>query len=127
MVGDAAEDVAQIGLGVEAVELGGFDQGVDGGGAFAAGVGAGEQVVLAAQGQGPDGALGGVVVDLQAPVIEIARQGLPAPAGIADGAGQLALAGELGQRAVEEGGQLVDDRTGAGLADLPAGVGRPGR
>ena len=36
VVGDAGQDVAQIGLGIEAVELGGLDQGVDGGGAPAA-------------------------------------------------------------------------------------------
>jgi hypothetical protein len=41
MVGDAPEDVAQIGLGVEAVELGALDQGIDRRGALAAGIRAG--------------------------------------------------------------------------------------
>ena len=35
MVGDAFEDLAEIALGVEAVELGGAGQGIDRGGAFA--------------------------------------------------------------------------------------------
>jgi hypothetical protein len=43
------EHVAQIGFRVEAVQLGGADQAVDRGGALATGIGAGEQVVLAAQ------------------------------------------------------------------------------
>ena len=69
VIGDASENVAQLRLGIKAVELGGFDQGVDGGGALAAGVGAGEEIILAAEGERPDGAFGGVVVDLQAPVV----------------------------------------------------------
>ena len=46
MIGDAGEDVAQAGERVDAVELAGFDQSVDRGGAGAAAVGAGEQPVL---------------------------------------------------------------------------------
>jgi hypothetical protein len=48
--GEAGEDVAEIGLGGDAVELGGLDQRVEGGGACAAVVRAGEQPVLAAEG-----------------------------------------------------------------------------
>jgi hypothetical protein len=36
MIGDAAEHVAQVGFGIEAVELGAFNKGVDRGGALAA-------------------------------------------------------------------------------------------
>src|SRR5260370_40084756 len=72
--GEASEDVAQVGFGIEAVELGGLDQGVHGGGALAAVVGAGEQPVLAAEGDGAHGAFGGVVVDLQASVVAVAGQ-----------------------------------------------------
>ena len=124
MLGDTAKDIAQIGFRVEAVELGGFDKGVDGSGALATGIGAGEQVVLAAEGEGPDGALGSVVADLQAAIIEIAGQCLPAAAGAAHGAGQLALARELGQRGVEEGGKLIDHRAGPRVADLSARFGQ---
>ena len=44
--GDVGEHMTQIGFGVEAVQFGAADEGVDGGGAFAAGIGAGEQVEL---------------------------------------------------------------------------------
>jgi hypothetical protein len=46
MVGDAGQEVAQIGLGVEAVERRGLDQGVEDGRALAAAVRAGEQIIL---------------------------------------------------------------------------------
>ena len=66
--GDAREQVAQVGLRIEAVELGGLDQGVDRRRPQAAVIGAGEQPVLAAERDGPDRPLGGVVVDLQTAV-----------------------------------------------------------
>jgi hypothetical protein len=49
MVGDAVDHLAQIGFRIEAVELGGFNERVSRGGALAAGIGAGEQIVLAAE------------------------------------------------------------------------------
>ena len=50
MIGDTLEHVAQIGLGIEAVQLCGFDQTVDCRCALAAGIRSGEQPILAAQG-----------------------------------------------------------------------------
>ena len=44
---EAREDVAEPSLGVDAVELGGLGQRVDGGGALATVIGAGEQPILA--------------------------------------------------------------------------------
>ncbi len=38
VVGDAAQHITQVGFGVEAVEFGGFDQAIEGGGAITAGV-----------------------------------------------------------------------------------------
>ena len=99
MVGDAGEHVAQVGFGVEAVELGGLDERVDRGGTLAAGVGAGEELILSAEGQRPDGALGGIVGDFEPAVGEIAGQRVPARAGVADGVGELALAGQPRQGA----------------------------
>jgi hypothetical protein len=49
VVGDAHEDVAQIGLRIERVHFGGLDEGVHCGGPDAAGIGAGEQVIFARQ------------------------------------------------------------------------------
>ena len=62
MIGDAGQHVEEIDFGVETVEFGGADQAVDRGGALAAHIGACEQVVLAAQSDGAQGAFRGVVV-----------------------------------------------------------------
>jgi hypothetical protein len=48
VIGDAGQHVGEVVLRVATVELGGLDQGVDRRGAVAAGVGTGEQIVLAA-------------------------------------------------------------------------------
>ena len=61
VVSDAGQHVAQVKLWVETVEFGGANQAVDRGGAFAAGVGAREQVVLSAQSDGAQGAFGGIM------------------------------------------------------------------
>ena len=53
MVGDAGEHVGKIVLRVEGVELGALDQRVEGSGAAATGIGAGKQIILAANGNRP--------------------------------------------------------------------------
>jgi hypothetical protein len=53
MIRDAGEQVGDIVLRVESVELGALDQGVDRSGAAAAGIGAGKQIILAANGNRP--------------------------------------------------------------------------
>ena len=53
VVGNAGEDIGEIMLRVDAVELGAFDQRVHRRGSAAAGVGAGEEVILAAGGNHP--------------------------------------------------------------------------
>jgi len=50
MVGDAGEHVGKIMLRVEAVELGTFNQRIDRGGAAAADIGAGKQIIFTANG-----------------------------------------------------------------------------
>ena len=50
VVSDAGEQVGEIVLWIETVELGALDQGVDRSGAVAAGIGAGKQIILAANG-----------------------------------------------------------------------------
>ena len=78
MIGDAGEHVGEPGLRIDVVELGGLDQRVDRRGALAAAIGAGEQPVLAAQGDAAQRALGGVVGQADAAVIEEAGEGGPA-------------------------------------------------
>lgn len=62
------DDVGEIGFRVEPVELGGFQHGIDDGGALTAGFGAEEQIVFAGDGDAAQGAFGGVVVDADAAV-----------------------------------------------------------
>lgn len=64
----AVDDVGEIGFGVEAVELGGLQHGVDDGGAVATGLGAEEQEIFTGDGDGAQGAFGEVVVDADAAV-----------------------------------------------------------
>jgi len=59
MLGDLGQHMAQLGFGGDAVELGRANQRVDGGGALASAVGAGEQVVAATDGDTTQGPLGG--------------------------------------------------------------------
>jgi hypothetical protein len=71
VIGDAGQHVGEIVLWVAPVELGGLDQGVDRGGRAAAGVGAGEQVILAADRDDPGGSSKKVVgqrVTLENPI-----------------------------------------------------------
>src|SRR5512132_4285856 len=103
-------DVAEPGFGIEAVELGGLDQGIEGGGTITASVGPGKKVVFPAEGQRPDLPFGGVVVDLQPPVVEVAAQRRPEVAGVADGGGELALPRQLRQHRIEDGGEFIDQR-----------------
>jgi hypothetical protein len=46
VVSNAVEDIGQIGLRIDAAHLGGFEDGVDTGGALSPGVGATEQIVF---------------------------------------------------------------------------------
>ena len=90
-VDDAGDDVGEVGVRLDAVELAGLDERGDDGPMLGAAVGAGEQRVLAVEGEGPDGALDDVVVDLDAAVVEEPAQTLPARERVADRLGELGL------------------------------------
>lgn len=110
VTGDARDEAAEICLGVEAAEFGGFDDGVDGGGAVVSAVGAGEGPVFASDGQGTDSAFGSVVADVETSVSGVARQCVPAREGIADGLSQRTLAADLVHRLFEPGLHLRQQR-----------------
>ena len=110
MIGYASDDVAKPSLGVDVVQASGLDERVYDSGAAAAFIRAGEQIVFSSEGQRPHCALGGVVSHFEAPVIDVARQRRPARCGVAEGAGETALAADLFHRRVEEGAQLGEDR-----------------
>jgi hypothetical protein len=69
-VDEAAEDVGEIGLGVDRVELAGLDQRGDDAPVDAALIGAGEQRVLAIERDRADRALDGVGIDLDPAVVK---------------------------------------------------------
>ena len=49
MLADAGQDLAQVSLGLDAVQLGGADQGVEDGGPLSSGVAACEQPILSSE------------------------------------------------------------------------------
>ena len=113
VIGDAAKDVGQPGLRIDAVELGGLDQGVGDRSTPAAALGANEQIILPAQSHGFHRALGAVVVDLQAAMLEIGPQTWQAGQGVADRLGEFGFARDLAELGTEPGLQRVEDRYGA--------------
>ena len=65
IIGNADDGVRQPSLWIDPVQLSRFDEAEDAGGTVAALIGAGEQPVLAADGDAAERALGRVVVDLE--------------------------------------------------------------
>src|SRR3954463_4981491 len=118
MIGDPLQYLAQVVLGIEAVELCGFGECVDGGGPGPAGIGTGEQPVLAPQYERADGAFGGVVVEAGAAVAQHEGERLPARERVADGGGEFAAPGDAALGGFEPGSQFNEQRR---AADLPGG------
>src|SRR5580700_3481578 len=61
MIGNAGKHVAQISFRVEAIHLGGFDEGIYRGSSYAAGIGASKKIIFSRECKRPDCALDGVV------------------------------------------------------------------
>ena len=83
--GTAAQDVVEVGLGVEAAATGAFDEGVVDGGGFAGFGIADEEIVLFADGAGSDGVFDEVVVEFDPAVFQIAGEAVPLAEGIVEG------------------------------------------
>jgi hypothetical protein len=111
-VDDAREDVGQIRERIDVVQLAGLYQGRDGGPMLGASVGTREQRVLPVERDRADGALDGVVVELDAAIVDEARQALPARQGIADGRSKLAFLADQAEFCA----QPWLDRVGQGTA-----------
>src|ERR1700746_3632693 len=92
VISNASEHVSEVVLRIETVELGAFVQRVDRAGARAAGIGAGKEIIFAANGDTAQGALGGIVVERQTAIVKATRQSGPARPHIAEGPGELGLA-----------------------------------
>ena len=78
VIDDPGEHVGEISLRVDAIHFAGCDQRGHDCPMFGAAVGAGEEMILAAERNGTDGAFDGVGVDFDAAVVE--ETGEPAPA-----------------------------------------------
>lgn len=89
-LGEDADELGEVLLGVEAVEPGGGDEGHDRGGGPGVVVAACEEPVLASDGDAAEGALASVVVERQAAVLERAQEGRALAEGVAEGAPQRA-------------------------------------
>ena len=110
MIGDAGQDVTQVGFRVEAVELGRFGERVDGGGTLATRVRSGEEIILAAKGDAADRTLGGIIVDLDAAIVDVAGLGIPTIQRIAHGGGKIGFAREFRQGGFELRLVIVEQR-----------------
>jgi len=124
MPADVRQHIAQVGFRLDAVELCRADERIEHRCALAAGIGAGEQPVLAPDGDRTDGILGGGVGDLQPPVIDVAGKCLPSRAAIADGRRQLAAPGDELQPRIEPGSQGIELRARLGLTHAAPVLGR---
>ena len=109
-LGDRRQDIAQIGFGVQAVELGVAHNGVVGSGPCSAGIGAGEQVVFPADGNASHGILGNVVVDLQPSVGDKSRQCFMPIDRVAERLGERGLRRQLCDRGMGPGEEVVQQR-----------------
>src|SRR6187431_1978268 len=90
---------------------------------LAAAVGAGEEVVLAAERDRADRALDDIGVDLDAAVVEEAGEPVPARERVADRPGDGRLAGDGGELGFQPQTQSIDERLAAPLPRLAAFVG----
>ena len=90
-VDDPGEDVGEVGNRVDVVQLAGFDQRRDSGPMLGATVGARKQRIFPVERDRAYRALDGIVVELDAAIVDEVRQALPARQGVADGFGEFAL------------------------------------
>jgi len=109
----ARQHIGEPCQGVDVVELCGLDQGVDGGGAAAALVGAGEGPVAAANRNAAQSALGGVVAEAETAVVEEAKQSVPAVQAVGDRLGNLAVGRQLGVLLAQPCPQFLGQRSAA--------------
>jgi hypothetical protein len=106
---------------IEAVELGGREQALDGGGAVAGAFRASEQSVLLADRDGVDGVLDRVVVDGLRVGVGIAQHGRPASERVLDGLADAAAGGHGQAGSLQPGVQFGQHRLGPLPAQLAAG------
>jgi len=111
-IGHASQDIGEPGIGFDAIELRRFDQRAEESPAFSTAIAAGEQVVLAAEGNRSDRSFNRVGVEFDAAVIEEPGEACPAPERISDSICERASGGQLGQLAFEPEAEVFNARSG---------------
>jgi len=106
------EHILQVREGLVAIEPRGLDQAHDGGGALPRAQAVGEQPVLAPQRNWPVLVLDPVVVDGEAPVVDVVRKRDPALEAVVDGAGDARAVVDLGASLREPSMQAFEDGAG---------------
>lgn len=109
MIVDAGQDVCEVGLRIEAVHLGRFNDGHRACQRFGTCVCPGKEPVLPSDANRAQGALGWIVVDSDPTVRQEQAEGVLAAEPVTEGLGQIALAGDQGELALgpcEEGRDL---------------------
>ena len=91
VIREFCQHIGKPGLGVDAVELAGFDQCIDGGGPMPSRVRACKSPIRPAEGHTPDSALGGIIAKAYAPIIKEAGEGGPTAQALGDRLGDLAF------------------------------------
>src|SRR6516164_3398810 len=120
MIGKAGEDSGEPSLRVDAVELGGLDQRVNGGGAPSAFIGAGKGPVGSSDGDAAQRSFGGVVRDAQTAIGEEASERRPKFEAVVDCLGCLALSRGLAALRAQPSLKLRDQRPAALIAHREA-------
>ncbi len=106
------QDVPQIAVGLDLIQLAGRDQRADDRPTMSATIAAGEQVVLAAKRDRTDRAFDRIGIELDAAIVQEARQSVPTRERIADRFSERAAARDQAERGIEPDVQRVDDRLG---------------
>ena len=114
MISDATDDIGEEGFRIVAIEFGRFDDRVHPRGALAGGVGSGEEVVVATEGEPPDGGCGGVVGHLQSAIGREPTERFPSCAGVADSPSQRTPGAGPGQGVAHDHGEVRQQRRGMG-------------
>lgn len=117
--GAAAQDVVEVGEGVEAAAAGAGDEGVEDGGGFPGFGVADEQVVFLPDGAGADGVFDEVVVQFDPAVFQITGEAVPLAEGVGEGLAKLAFGKVTGAAFEPEQGFFhpLQDGRGLGLPD----------
>ncbi len=114
--GQLLEEVIEIGPGLQAIGLGGFDEAVQQGAGLCPSGTTGKQPVFPSDHEGPDGVLRLVVVDLKATVLQKGGEDGPLSQGIADGLAEQSFGQGLFLLLVQPGLDGLEDRRALFLA-----------